>query len=108
LDANAIAACCPGTTLRSVESIYKEHAEFISLTLERFGVRPGDVEDLAHEVFLIVHRRHANFDGTSLMTTWLFGICRRVAANYRRRRRCQRWSARFEAPRVELARLLGR
>jgi RNA polymerase sigma-70 factor (ECF subfamily) len=36
---------------------------------------------------MIVHRRLDSFDQEGRITTWLFGICLRVAANYRRRRR---------------------
>jgi RNA polymerase sigma-70 factor (ECF subfamily) len=82
----AVLAPCPGTTAPTVHSIYEAHATFVALTLHRLGVQPIDVEDLAHEVFLVVHRRFGSFDGSSRVTTWLFGICRRVAANYRRGR----------------------
>jgi len=71
----------------TVKSIYKEYARFVWLTLQRFGVHSTDVADLAHDVFVVVHRRIGTFDNTSRMTTWLFGICLRVAANYRRRQR---------------------
>jgi RNA polymerase sigma-70 factor (ECF subfamily) len=68
-----------------LSAIYGERAEFVWLTLQRLGVREADLEDLAHDVFLIAHRKLATFDGSSRVTTWLFGICLRVAANYRRR-----------------------
>jgi RNA polymerase sigma-70 factor (ECF subfamily) len=71
----------------TVRSIYEEYARFVWLTLQRFGVERADLDDLAHDVFVVVHRRLRSFDGTSRMTTWLFGICMRLAANYRRRRR---------------------
>jgi RNA polymerase sigma-70 factor, ECF subfamily len=72
----------PGPDL---SAIYGERAEFVWLTLQRLGVRDADLEDLAHDVFLIAHRKLGSYDGTSRVTTWLFGICLRVAANYRRR-----------------------
>ena len=72
-----------------VQSIYRAHARFVWLSLQRLGVHPSDVEDVAQDVFLIVHRRLASYDRRARITTWLFGICLRVAANYRRRRR---WS----------------
>lgn len=68
-----------------LSAIYGERAEFVWLTLQRLGVRDADLEDLAHDVFLIAHRKLGTFDGSSRVTTWLFGICLRVAANYRRR-----------------------
>jgi RNA polymerase sigma-70 factor (ECF subfamily) len=71
----------------TAKSVYEEHARFVWLTLQRFGVQSTDLADLAHDVFVVVHRRIGTFDNTSRMTTWLFGICLRVAANYRRRQR---------------------
>lgn len=74
----------PAPTLTGV---YEEHARFVWLTLQRMGVSPADLDDVAHDVFVVVHRRLDSFDNTSRITTWLFGICLRLASNYRRRRR---------------------
>ena len=73
-----------------VRTIYRAHARFVWLSLQRLGVQPCDLDDVAQDVFVIVHRRLDSFDRTARMTTWLFGICLRVAANYRRRRRWTR------------------
>jgi RNA polymerase sigma-70 factor, ECF subfamily len=73
-----------------VRTIYRAHARFVWLSLQRLGVQPSDLDDVAQDVFVIVHRRLDTFDRTSRITTWLFGICLRVAANYRRRRRWTR------------------
>jgi RNA polymerase sigma-70 factor (ECF subfamily) len=71
----------------TIRTIYEDHARFVWLSLQRLGVRPADLDDLAHEVFVVAHRRLDSFSGSGRMTTWLFGICMRIAANYRRRRR---------------------
>jgi len=68
-----------------VASVHDAHAEFVWLSLQRLGVRDADVEDLLQEVFVVVHKRLHSFDGSSRITTWLFGICLRVVAAYRRR-----------------------
>jgi RNA polymerase sigma-70 factor (ECF subfamily) len=68
-----------------VIAIHDRYADFVWLTLQRLGVRDGDVEDMLQEVFVVVHRRLDSFDGSARMTTWLFGICMRIAAAYRRR-----------------------
>jgi RNA polymerase sigma-70 factor, ECF subfamily len=68
-----------------VLSVHEEHADFVWRTLQRMGVRDPDVEDQLQEVFVVVHQRLHTFDGSSRMTTWLFGICMRVASSYRRR-----------------------
>lgn len=73
-----------------VRTIYRAHARFVWLSLQRLGVQPSDLDDVAQDVFVIVHRRLDSFDHTARITTWLFGICLRVAANYRRRRRWTR------------------
>jgi RNA polymerase sigma-70 factor (ECF subfamily) len=68
-----------------VTEIHDEHADFVWASLQRLGVLDDDLEDVLQEVFVVVHRRLSTFDGTSLMTTWLFGICIRVVTAYRRR-----------------------
>jgi len=68
-----------------IHSIHEENADFVWRMLQRMGVRDADVEDQLQEVFVVVHHRLHTFDGSSRMTTWLFGICTRVAAAYRRR-----------------------
>ncbi len=40
--------------------------------------------DQAQNVFLTAHRKLAGFEGRSQIRTWLFGICQRVASDYRR------------------------
>jgi RNA polymerase sigma-70 factor (ECF subfamily) len=66
-------------------AIHDRHAAFIWTTLARMGVRDADLEDVSQEVFVVVHQRLHTFDGSARMTTWLFGICARVASAYRRR-----------------------
>lgn len=68
-----------------LESLIDAHATHVWRVLRRFGVPESDVADVAQEVFLVVHRRLADFEGRSRMRTWLYGICRRCAAAHRRR-----------------------
>ncbi len=77
----------PVADVLDVRAIYGAHARFVWLSLQRLGVQPSDLDDVAQDVFMVVHRRLDSFDRRSRVTTWLFGICMRVAANYRRRRR---------------------
>lgn len=66
------------------DAVYRAHVGFVWRTLRRFGIADAELEDAAHEVFLIVHRKLAGFDGRSAVTTWLFAIARGVASNRRR------------------------
>jgi len=77
----------PSSEVLEVRTIYREHGRFVWLSLQRLGIHPSDLDDIAQDVFMIVHRRLDTFDRRARVSTWLFGICMRVAANYRRRRR---------------------
>jgi RNA polymerase sigma-70 factor, ECF subfamily len=69
----------------SVTDVHVRHGEFIWKTLYRMGVRSPHLEDVYQEVFLVVHRRLDSYAGHCAITTWLFEVCFRVAAGYRRR-----------------------
>jgi RNA polymerase sigma-70 factor, ECF subfamily len=69
----------------SAERVYELHADFVWRTLQHLGVRSADLEDLAQEVFVTVHRRIATFDGRSKLTTWLFSVCLHLVQRHRRR-----------------------
>jgi RNA polymerase sigma-70 factor (ECF subfamily) len=71
----------------TVAEVYARHADFVWASLARLGVLRDDLPDQLQEVFLVVHRRIDSFDGSSAVTTWLFGICLRVAQGWRRHRR---------------------
>ncbi len=72
------------------ESVYQEHFAFVWRALRRLGVREADCPDAAQEVFLVVHRKLAEFAGQSQLTTWLFGICLRVARDRLKRAHVRR------------------
>lgn len=73
------------------ETVYRRYSPAARRSLSRYGVPDRDVADATHDVFLIVHRKLSGFRGDSELGTWVTGICRRVAADYRR---CAR--ARYE------------
>src|SRR5262245_10586363 len=80
-----------GTSARlDVVGIHETHADFVWRSLQRLGVRPADLEDALQEVFIVVHRRLDTFDGSSRLSTWLFGISIRVAAAMRRKAHLRR------------------
>ena len=69
---------------RTFEEVYDEHVEFVWRVVGRLGVRPESVEDVAQEVFVVVHRKLGEFQGLSSIRTWLFQIARRSVQDYRR------------------------
>jgi RNA polymerase sigma-70 factor (ECF subfamily) len=64
--------------------IFETNIRFVWRSLHRLGVRQSDVLDQAQKVFLTAHSKLAEFEGRSKISVWLFGICRRVASDYRR------------------------
>ena len=64
-------------------SIFEAESSYVWNTLRRLGVQERDLEDLAHEVFITVHRRLADYDASRPLRPWLFGISLRVAMRYR-------------------------
>jgi RNA polymerase sigma-70 factor (ECF subfamily) len=82
------------------DDVYNTHVQSVARWAARLGGPGVDVEDLTQEVFVIVSRRLPEFRRESLLSTWLFGITARVAANDRRRRRLRAWWTRL-APEVE-------
>src|SRR5262245_17651468 len=65
--------------------VYQQTAPFVWRLLRRLGVREADVADMCQEVFVVVHRRLVDFDSSSSLRTWIYGICLRTASQYRRR-----------------------
>ncbi len=65
-------------------AVFTEHYAFCWRMLAHFGVPPAALDDAAQEVFAIVHRRLADFDGRTSLRSWLWGIARRVASGHQR------------------------
>jgi RNA polymerase sigma-70 factor (ECF subfamily) len=66
--------------------LYTEHFAFVWRSARRLGVPLGAVDDAVQDVFLVAHRKLGEFEGRSSLRTWLFGIARKVARDYRRTR----------------------
>lgn len=76
------AHACDRPTLRAV---FEAEFSYVFASLRRLGVRDADLEDVTHDVFLVVHDKLGDFDPTRPLRAWLFGIAFRVASDYRRR-----------------------
>jgi len=68
-----------------VGATYDAHADFVWRALHRMGVRHEDVADLLQEVFVVVHRRRADYDSERPVRGWLWGIALGLARNHRRK-----------------------
>jgi RNA polymerase sigma-70 factor, ECF subfamily len=74
----------PAAQTPSLAEVFRREAPFVWRALRRLGVREADVEDVCQEVFVVVHRKLADFEGRSSLRTWIYGICARTASDYRR------------------------
>lgn len=71
----------------SFRALFEGELSFVWNSLRRLGVAERDVEDVAHEVFVVVNRCLPQYDPTRPIRPWLFGIACRTASDYRRRAR---------------------
>lgn len=69
----------------SFAEVFRAYSSFVWRVLLRFGVPEADVDDVAQEVFLGVHRNLHRFEGRCSLRTWIYGICHRRAIDHRRR-----------------------
>jgi len=64
---------------------YQLHLDYVLRTLRRLGVDRRDLEDMSHEVFLVLWRGWERYDPTRDFKPYLFGIVFRIAASHRRK-----------------------
>ncbi len=75
----------------TLQEIISQDAPFVRRVLHRLGVCANDLEDVAQEVLLGVHRGLSTFDPSlssepeKAIRAWLCGICERQAASLRRK-----------------------
>jgi RNA polymerase sigma-70 factor (ECF subfamily) len=73
---------------QTFRALYDAHVDFVWRNLRRLGVLEADVEDRTQEVFVVAHRRWAEFEDRGHgPRAWLFQIVLRVASDARRHRR---------------------
>jgi RNA polymerase sigma-70 factor, ECF subfamily len=84
----AVPAAAPASV--TATDLFREHGRYAFRLLRRLGVHEADVDDVLQEVFVVVHRKLPDFDPSRSGRAWLYGICIRLAASYRRTRRNRR------------------
>ncbi len=71
------------------DAVYAEHFDYVYRVVVRLG-GTSHAEDLAQEVWAVVHRRLAGFEGRARLTTWLFQIAYHVVGDHIRKERLRR------------------
>jgi RNA polymerase sigma-70 factor (ECF subfamily) len=73
-------ASVPPPDEATFRALYEAELAYVLRSLRRLGVTEAESEELAHDVFVVVHRRWADYDTTRPVRPWLFGIAVRTAA----------------------------
>lgn len=74
-----------GAELPPFEAIYESHFDFVWRSARRLGLPEAAAEDCVQDVFVVLHRKLAEYDGRTPLRRWVLGITVRVAADHRRR-----------------------
>lgn len=83
--ASPIESVAPATAPQlNFGSVVRQYSAYVLGVLRRLGVAPADVDDVAQEVFLAVHRQLTSFEARSTLKTWLCGICKNKALDHGR------------------------
>jgi RNA polymerase sigma-70 factor, ECF subfamily len=77
------------------EQAFEQHFSMVWRSMRRLGVPESTLDDAVQDVFLVLHRRWADFQHQSSLRTWIYGILLRVASDHtkRARRERARWSS---------------
>lgn len=66
------------------DALFEDELDYVCRSLARLGVHARDVEDVAQEVFIAVHRSLPTADLSRPARPWLFSFAYKTALNYKR------------------------
>ncbi|MBI2392147.1 MAG: sigma-70 family RNA polymerase sigma factor [Deltaproteobacteria bacterium] len=72
------------------QTLFRAECSYVFHSLRRLGVQERDLEDVAHEVFLAIHKRLDDYDPARPLKPWIFAFAYRFASDYRRLARHRR------------------
>lgn len=64
-------------------AVFEHELDYVWTSLRRLGVQGRDLEDVAQEVFVAVHRRWTEYDRARPIRPWLFAFAVRCASDWR-------------------------
>jgi RNA polymerase sigma-70 factor (ECF subfamily) len=70
---------------QSLSEIYRAELRYVWRLVWQLGVAEREIEDLVHDVFVVVYRQLPTYDTSRPLRPWLAGIAFRVVSNHRRR-----------------------
>jgi RNA polymerase sigma-70 factor (ECF subfamily) len=90
-------AIAPGPSVSSrhetdpVDALNGQHLAKVKRWARRLAGPSGDLEDLVHDICLVVLRKGFEFRGEASIDTWLFSITQRVVWTRRRKSQLRQW-----------------
>jgi RNA polymerase sigma-70 factor (ECF subfamily) len=66
------------------DAVFQGEFDYVWFTLRRLGVDARDLEDVTHEVFILVYQQFDRYEPDRPLRPWLFAFAYRVAAGYKR------------------------
>jgi RNA polymerase sigma-70 factor (ECF subfamily) len=77
----------PASDSAELGAVYEAHFRYVWRCLRSLGVHDAQLDDALQDVFIVVQRKLAGFDGGVELRTWLYAIGLRIARKYRERAR---------------------
>jgi RNA polymerase sigma-70 factor (ECF subfamily) len=71
----------------SFEDIYKQNVDFVWSSARYLGIDKDAVDDVVQDVFVVIHSKLATLQRPQALRSWIYGIVRRTASDYRRSKR---------------------
>ncbi len=70
--------------------LFDDHARYVWRSLLGFGVFESDVADASQQVFVVLHRKLDRIEPGCSIRTFIYGVCLRVASDFRGRAHLRR------------------
>jgi RNA polymerase sigma-70 factor (ECF subfamily) len=67
------------------EQVFRKHARFVWRSLLGLGVPESDVADASQQVFVVLGAKLDDVESGCALSTFIYGICLRVASDFRRK-----------------------
>jgi len=76
----------PRTQASTVDlnGLYRLHRAFVARIARQMGVPAPDVEDVVHDVFVLLGRKQGKLDPDASARSWIYGFTKRVVLHYHR------------------------
>ena len=85
-----VAPAATASAALDFSEIFRTYSPYAWRAVRRLGVAEADAGDACQEVFMVLHRKLAEIDGVRSVRGYVYGVCVRVASDYRRSARVRR------------------